>query len=284
MPLPRRSAPARLVLVTALASGGLACSDSSGPVDATRVPYGQTTFVVFVNPAVNDVNTAAVAAPDTLRRDSTEVAVVQGPSDVTDSVGVATLSPVAPGARTLSVARDSVSGEAAVSIAERELREVAVALTPDGAAVMATVPYAFGGRVVEVRPTTPVGEVNAALAQSNVIVFLRSGTYTGDLTFSGSNVTLYGEGRRGGTVTINGNVTVNGSGNRIRGARITGGLSIPANGFGMSLSRVDGALQRNGSGATLLLTPFCGGVTSPTTNVTALGNSGMSPIARSPGC
>jgi pectin methylesterase-like acyl-CoA thioesterase len=149
---------------------------------------------------------------------------------------------------------------------------------------MTTVQYAFDGRVVRVGPTTPVGEVNAALAESNVIVFLRSGLYVGNLTFSGSNVTLYGEGPRGGTVRINGSVTVNGSGNRIRGAHITGNLSVPANGFGMSLSRVDGAFQLNGSGARLLQNTFCGTVSSPTTNVTAFGNAGMAPLAQPPGC
>ena len=52
----------------------------------------------------------------------------------------------------------------------------------------------------------------------------------------------------------------------------------------MSLSRVDGALQLNGSGATLLQNTFCGTVSSPTTNVTALGNAGMAPIAKPADC
>lgn len=288
MPLSRRVPSPWAGLTAALALGALACSDAAGPVDATAVPYGQTTLVVFVNPAVNAINTVAVAAPDTLRRDSVTVAVLQGQSversDVTDGSGIATLSPVAAGTRMLAISRDSVRGQAPATVADRDLREVAVALGAGGAAAMASVQYAFGGRVVEVRPTTPIEQVNSALAGSNVIVFLRSGSYTGDLTFSGSNVTLYGEGPRGGTVTVNGNVTVNGSGNRIRGARITGRLGVPANGFGMSLSRVDGAFQLNGSGATLLQNSFCGTVTSPTSNVTALGNAGIAPIARPAGC
>ena len=288
MPLPHRLAGCRAVLPATLALGALACSDAAGPVDATTVPYGRTTLVVFANPAVNAINTVPVTAPDTLRRDSVTIAVLQGQSversAASDSSGVATLSPVAPGTRTLAVSRDSVRGQTNASIADRDLREVAVALGASGAAVMASVQYAFGGRVVEVTPTTPIAQVNSALAGSNVIVFLRSGSYTGDLTFSGSNVTLYGEGPRGGTVTVNGNVTVNGSGNRIRGAHITGRLGVPANGFGMSLSRVDGAFQLNGSGATLLQNSFCGTVTSPTSNVTALGNAGIAPVARSAGC
>jgi len=278
-----------LALATAAAGG---CGGGTGPVDATNVPYGQTTFVVVLNPAVNAINTLAVPTPDTARVGVTITVPQQGPSDVTDTTGVAALSPVLAGTRTLAFRRDSVESPTRVSIAaqalvpieSRELREVAVALTPDAAEVMTTIQYAFGGRVVEVTPRMPIGEVNKYLAESNVIVFLRGGTYTGNLTFSGSNVTLYGEGRRGGAVTIDGSVTVGGSGNRIRGARITGSLSVPANNFGMSLSRVDGAFQLNGSGAKLLQNVFCGTVTSPTSNVTALGNAGMAPLAKPAYC
>lgn len=259
------------------------CRDGTGPVDATTVPFGQTTFVVIMNPPVNTINTVAVPAPGTAR-DSVTTAVLQGPTDATDSTGVATLSPVQAGDRVLTFKRGSLEGQTAVSISDKDLRELAVALTSSGVGIMTNILYAFGGSVVEVTPSMAIGDVNKRLAESNVIVFLRGGTYTGDLTFSGSNVTLYGEGRRGGTVTINGNVTVGGSGNRIRGARITGSLGVPANGFGMSLSRVDGAFQLNGSGAKLLQNMFCGTVNSATSNVTALGNAGMSPVARPAAC
>src|SRR5918996_4740145 len=103
-----------LLPLGALALGTMSCGDS-GPVDPTSVPYGQTTFVVFVNPVVNDINTAATPTPDPLRRDSVTVAVVLGDSEVTDSTGVVALSPVAAGTRTLSARRDSVSGTASVS-------------------------------------------------------------------------------------------------------------------------------------------------------------------------
>lgn len=270
-------------VVSFLSAMVLSCGNSTGPVDATTVPYGQTTFVVVLNPLVNSINTVAVPTPDTVRV-GVSASVRLGPSDVTDSAGVATLSPVSAGDRTITFVRDSVSGDATVGIESKDLRELAVAFTPSGVGIMTNILYAFGGRVVEVTPRMPIGDVNKYLSESNVIVFLRGGTYTGNLTFSGSNVTLYGEGRRGGTVTINGSVTVGGSGNRIRGARITGALSVPANGFGMSLSRVDGQFQLNGSGANLLQNVFCGSVNSPTSNVTALGNAGMAPIPKPEFC
>jgi len=59
---------------------------------------------------------------------------------------------------------------------------------------------------------------------------------------------------------------------------------VSANAFGMSLSRVDGPFQLNGSGATPLTNVFCSSVDYPTTNVTALGNAGMVPIARPTVC
>ncbi len=127
--------------------------------------------------------------------------------------------------------------------------------------------------------------VNAVLARSNVIVFLRSGTYSGDLTFSGSNLTLFGEGPQGGTVTIDGNVTVNGSGNRIRGARILGDLSLIGSGAGITYSRVGGALAVSGSDAVLLNNVFCGAATISASGLLALGNAGLQPVpSPSGGC
>jgi hypothetical protein len=158
------------------------------------------------------------------------------------------------------------------------LREIAVALDGSGAGVMADVRYIFGGTVVDITPAMTIAQVNAELARSNLIVFLRAGTYTGDLSFSGSNVTLFGEGTQGGAVTINGNVTVSGSGNRLRGARITGNLSVPGSGAGISYSSVEGALLLDGSNAVLLNNAFCGSATVSGSGVLALGNAGLAPL------
>lgn len=278
-----QSTPSRRAILASAATILLACGDSTGPQEATTIPFGQTTFVAVVNPVINAINTQAVAQPDTARRNFT-VAVTGGPNDVTDTSGVAVLGPVAAGTRILTFARGSLTGELSARIDSSDLRELAVAVRPGSSALMAEIVYAFGGRVVEVTPSMPIVEVNQRLSESNVIVFLRGGTYTGNLTFSGSNVTLYGEGEQGGTVTIVGSVTVGGSGNRIRGARITQSLTVPGSGFGMSLSRVDGAFELSGSGGRLLQNVFCGSVATPGSNVTALGNAGMAPIARPAGC
>lgn len=273
----KRSGPRRAT-ATACLSAVLACGGSStGP---TEVTYGETTFLVVVNPVVNDDNAASVPAPGA-NQSGVTVSVAGGPSGTTNTNGVVVLRPIEPGARTVSVGGSDVS----LAIADKDLREVAMALAGGSASVMANVQYAFGGQVVEVTPGMSLAEVNAALAQSNTIVFFTAGTYTGDLQFSGSNVTLFGEGLTGGTVTINGNVTVPGSNNRIRGARITGTLSVPGSDVGISFSSVAGDVQLDGSDTVLLNNAFCGTVTIAGGNLTALGNAGMAPIpAPAAGC
>lgn len=265
--------------------GLAACGDSSptGPTAVAAIPYGQTTFAMLVNPVVNSINGAAGPEPGSARG-GVRVSVAEGPSGTTDDTGVVVLGPVAPGQKTLAVSGGSQSGQVSVGIAPQELRELAVALNPSGAAVMANVPYEFGGRVVEVTPTMPIAQVNTALADSSLIVFFRTGTYTGDLVVAGSRVTLYGEGPRGGTVVLNGNVIVRGSNSRIRGARISRRLDVPASGFGMSFSRIGGALNVSGSGAVLLNNAFCSTVTATGSNVTALGNAGAAPLPAPPDC
>lgn len=257
-----------------------ACGDDT--TDPTEVPFGVTTFVLLVNPIVNDDNDDATVPMPGTTRDDVSVSVAGGPSGTTDMNGVVVLGDVEPGAKTLSVG----GGQVSVSIADKDLREVAVALSGNTAQIMANILYAFGGNVVEISPSMSLTQVNAALAQSNSIVFFEAGTYTGDLTFSGSNVTLFGEGNQGGQVILDGDITVEGSDNRIRGARITGTLTVPGSDFGMSFSRVAGAFDLQGSNGTLLNNRFCGTATIGGSGTTLLGNAGLAPITPVPatGC
>lgn len=281
----RRSACSRIgqlawamPLAFALACGG------DGPTNPPDAVYGETTVVYLLNPVVNDVNEVVVPSPGTARS-GIQVTVTQGPSGTTGTNGDLALAPVPTGARPVSFTAGSATGQLSLDIAEGDLREIAVALDGTGAGTMADLRYIFGGTVVEITSTMTNAEVNAGLAGSNLIVFMRAGTYTGDLNFSGSNVTLFGEGSQGGSVTINGNVTVSGSGNRLRGARITGNLSVPGSGAGISYSRVDGALNVDGSNAVLLNNAFCGAAAVPGSGALALGNAGLAPVpASSGGC
>jgi hypothetical protein len=254
---------------------------ATGPTDTV---YGETTAVYMLNPAVNDVTGVAVPPPGTTQN-GVRVAITDGLSGTTGSTGDLVLAPVAAGIRTVSFTATEGSGQLELDIGEGDLREIAVALDATGAATMANVLYAFGGTVVEITPTMTNAEVNAALSGSNLIVFLRAGTYQGDLEFSGSSVTLFGEGPQGGSVIIDGNVTVSGSGNRIRGARITGDLSVPGSNAGISYSRVLGTLNFDGSNGILLNNAFCGTATVAGSGIRALGNAGLAPLpAPTAGC
>ncbi|MGH7554036.1 MAG: hypothetical protein ACREMQ_13520, partial [Longimicrobiales bacterium] len=234
-----------------------------------------------VNPVINDGNGVAMPLPG-FARSNIEISIPSGPSTATDQSGMALLRSVVPGPTLLTLSGGGSSGQLSIALEERDLREIAISLD-NGAREMASVLYAFGGQMVEVSPSMSAAEVNAELAKSNLMVFFRSGTYVGDLTFAGSNVTLFGEGPAGGEVTLAGNVTVTGSRNRMRGVRVTGNLSVSASDFGMSFSRVAGAFQLSGSGAVLLGNAFCGATTFTGSGARLLGNAGLSPIPRSAG-
>lgn len=263
---------AATVLLTLLACGG------DGPNEPPDVSFGQTTMVYILNPVINDANAVSVPAPGGARS-AVEVSVQDGPSGNTNASGELVLGPLTAGNMTVQFAGGSETGTLSLDIGEGDLREVAVALDGTAAEVMANLRYGFGGEVVEIEPATAASEVNAALGRSNVIVFLRSGTYSGDLIFSGSNVTLFGEGPQGGTVTIDGDITVNGSGNRLRGARILGNLSLMGSGAGVTYSSVGGALAITGSDAVLLNNALCGTTTISGSGLLALGNAGLQPLA-----
>jgi hypothetical protein len=264
------------LLISVVACGG------DGPTNPPDVVYGETTVVYVLNPVVNDVNAVAVPTPGTTRT-GVDIAVTGGPSGTTGAAGDLALAPVPTGPRAVDFTVGASAGQLSLDIAQGDLWEIAVALDGSGASSMADVRYIFGGTVVEITPTMTIAQVNAELARSNLIVFLRAGTYAGDLNFSGSSVTLFGEGTQGGSVVINGNVTVSGSGNRLRGARIMGNLSVPGSGAGLSYSRVEGTLTVDGSDAVLLNNAFCGTVAVTGSGASALGNAGLSPIPASNG-
>lgn len=269
----------RMISTAAAAALALTLSACGGdsPTGPTDVRLGETTFVFMVNPVVNDASQKSVPAPGS-EQSGVDVVVAGGPSGVTDSEGVEVLAPVEPGTRSVAFDDGSNSGTLSLEIADQDLREVAVALDGDGAAQMANVEYAFSGEVVVITPDMSVEDVNEALGESNIIVLVEGGTYTGNVDFSGSNVTLFGEGAEGGNVTIDGDVVVSGSQNRLRGVRVTGDLSVPGSDAGISFSSVVGSLTVDGSDARLLDNAFCGSIDIIGGGLLALGNAGMDPI------
>jgi hypothetical protein len=255
--------------------GLAACGDvDRDPID---VAFGETTIVAVLNPVVNDANEADVPIPGA-ERAGVLVASDDGPDDVTDLGGVAALTEVAAGSRTLTLSGDQIDAVLALEINDGDLREVAISADGEIASAMSVVVWAFGNDVVEITPDMSNAAVNEALAASGSVVFFAGGLYTGDLVFAGSDVTLFGEGPYGGSVILEGNVTIEGSGNRIRGAIITGDLDIPGSGVSVSFTRVDGQLTMAGSSGVLLYNDFCGPISIEGSGVTALDNTGMAPL------
>lgn len=253
--------------------GGCVCDPGPGP-DPTDIELGNTAVVVAVNPAINTINTASVPAPGS-QRSGVAVSLGAQRTATSSAAGIAVLGGLDAGTYPLNVGGGSVQ----VTVVDRELREMAVAQSGSTAAIMADVRYPFATmQVIEIDAGLPVAQVNAALNGSNRIVLVRGGTYTGNILFNGSNVTLFGEGAAGGRVTINGDVTVNGSNNRIRGARITGALAVDGSGFGLTFSKVAGALTVTGSDTVLLENSVCGTTTISGGNLTVLGNQGIAPL------
>ena len=270
----RSTSPALLVLLVA------ACGGSEGGIDPTDVRFGDTALVVVVNPVINEANRHQVPAPGSVRA-GVELRSDDGVSGTTGADGIAVLAPLSAGSRTITVSGGGVDGSFTVMMAAGALREVALAA--DGARVEPMLDLDYkSDRVVEITPAMTNAQVNDALRTSDRVVFLAGGVYAGDLDFSGSRVTLFGEGVLGGTVTLQGNVAMSGSDCRIRGARITGNLTIPASGTGLSFSRVDGTTTSTGSDSTLLANALCGAATITGSGSFVVGNAGAAPTTSCP--
>jgi hypothetical protein len=250
-----------------------ACDAPPSPLD---VKFGDTALVVVVNPVVNDANDRSLPSPGTTKADI-RITSDDGVDVRTDADGIAVLAPLTPGLRTISLSGSNVGGELQVNMIDGELREIAVAAEGSSAELMADIEYK-SDKVTEITPSTSIDDVNAALAVSDTVVFFRGGAYEGDIDFSGSKVTLFGEGVLGGAVELRGNVTVSGSDSRIRGTLITGDLSVPASGIGLSFSRVNGEVSSRGSDATFLQNELCGTETIDGSGSLVLGNAGLAPL------
>jgi hypothetical protein len=260
--------------------GGGAGGATDAGNDPTDVRFGDTALVVVVNPVVNDANSATIPTPG-MPRSGITLTTDDDVSSTTDASGIAVLGPLTPGMRTVSLSGSELTGSFAVMMTDGELREIALAAEDARAEIMVQVDYK-SDRVTEITPAMSNAAVNDTLAVSDTVIFFGGGTYQGDLDFSGSRVTLFGEGVLGGEVTLQGNVTVSGSDNRIRGTQITGNLTVPASGVGVSFSRVDGDTESDGSDATFLANALCGTVTLTGSDSIVLGNAGAAPLTDCP--
>jgi len=266
-----------LVLLSACGGSKGGSPDANDPTD---IPFGTTAIVVVVNPVVNDGNMGSVPAPGAIAAGVT-LTTDDNVTATTDATGIAVLAPVTAGTRTVTVSGAVDGGTFSVMVADGTLREVALAADTGRAELMVNVDYK-ADQVFEVGPTMSNAEVNSVLAVSDRVVLFRGGLYQGDLDFSGSRVTLFGEGVFGGRVVLEGNVSVTGSDSRIRGTQITGDLTIPASKVGLSFSRVDGTTTSQGSDGMLLANSLCGAETITGSGTIMVGNVGAPPLPACP--
>jgi len=270
----------RFVVCLATAFALAACGDDGGGGTPTDVAFGDTVVIVVVNPMVNDVNDKTMPVPGT-SQSGVVLTTDDGVEARTDSAGIAVLGPLTAGTRTVDVSGSGIDGSFSVTIADGELRELAIAADGTSVQVMVEIDYK-SDQLAEITPSMTNAQVNDALRVSDTVVFIHGGTYVGDLDFSGSKVTLFGEGLSGGEVVIDGNVTISGSDSRIRGAQITGDLTIPASGTGLSFSQVDGETDADGSDDVFLSNALCGAATITGSGAIALGNEGIAPADACP--
>jgi hypothetical protein len=268
------------LLASLLVCTFFSCSDSApDPNNPTDVRFGTTAIVVVVNPMVNDANKKAMPSPGTVRSGIT-LTTDDHVSATTGADGIAVLAPVTAGTRTITVSGAVNGGTFTVMVADKTLREVALATVPGRAELMVNVDYK-ADQAFQVSPAMTNAQVNDILAVSDRVVFFGGGLYQGNLDFAGSRVTLFGEGVLGGSVILDGNVTVTGSDSRIRGTTITGTLTVPASKVGLSFSQVQGGVTSQGSDGMFLANSLCGGQTITGSGSIVVGNVGAPP---SPAC
>lgn len=99
------------------------------------------------------------------------------------------------------------------------------------------------------KPDAALADIEARLAEDNVLVVLRSGTYKGNVTITGNGVLLFGELWTQRAVDVDGFITANGEEVRLRGLTITGDLASKGNNFGISFSVVKGRTTLMGTQA-----------------------------------
>lgn len=273
-----KSRESLFLLLLAACGGGESLPDAQNPTD---IAFGTTAIVVVVNPVINDGNLKSpLPMPGTIQSGVT-LTTDDNVTATTGADGIAILAPVTAGIRTITVSGAVTAGPFTVTVADKTLREVALAATPGSAQVMVNVDYK-ADQAVMVAPTMTNAQVNSAIAVSDRVVFFQGGRYAGDLDFGGSRVTLFGEGVLGGKVILEGNVTVTGSDSRIRGTQITGSLTIPASKVGLSFSHVAGAVSSQGSDGMFLANALCGTENVSGSGTTVVGNKGVAPMTACP--
>jgi hypothetical protein len=286
----RSSVLVPLVLALSVALGGCKGDDEDDGTDlgseAGDLPAGSTAIVVVLNPIPNDGHSVGLPSITGSAREGVAVNAEPGGEDVTDPTGIAVVGAEV-GNTALLLSDVETPPELALDVlAAGDVYDAAVAFDGAGAEYFELTPIRYpvgqGSGAVFIEPGTAISDIEAELAVDEVVVVLRPGVYTGDLTITGRGVLLFGEGFSENNVVIDGSVSALGEAVRLRGLTIAGNVTSAGNNFGMSFSEVRGDASITGNGGAFLRNVFCGQVSVPTDNAALLDNYGIAPLLALP--
>jgi len=246
--------------------------------DGADVEVGDTVIVAIINPVINDGHKGGTPAEHGADRNGITVDAEPGESAVSADNGLAIVD-VPAGNITLGVGPASIGHTVQ---AEGDVYDAPIAFNGTEASFFANTPIRYPvGRDFEkviFNPDDGLEDINAGLAEDDVIVVLSPGSYPGSIDIRGKGVLLFGQGWSENAVTIDGDLVANGEEIRLRGLTITGDLTSNGNNFGISFSVVHGRTTIKGNGGVFVRNVFCGDATVPSSNSTLLDNWGVAPL------
>jgi hypothetical protein len=246
-----------------------ACGED--PPNTNTPPFGAfgevTSVVIVVNPAINQGSSTTIA-PGPLRS-GVSIQGAELPPVLTDPTGLALIQNVPTGPVPLKFD----SGAITLTVQQpKELYDVVVSYTSSGVReVIPPVRYPIGGQLTVIAPG---GNIAAAAANDNTIVFLQPGNYPGNFELPARNVLIFGawSPTQGVLSIIEGDITVRGGDNRLRGVRVTGTLTSAANNFSAAFCDLAKATI-TGNGVSLIRNLFVAGqATVPSSNAVLVDN------------
>jgi len=196
--------------------------------------YGESTsIVVYVNPTVNAGTTGNIVMGT--QKQGVAISIENRPPVFTDEEGVAVLTDV-PVKENLAV---SIEGSVVYVDVITALDQYDVIVKyKDNVAVQVTDPirYKYNQHMAEV---SSLAELNQALRENNITVYLKQGVYDGDIELRGNHICLIGQWdpNTGFMSTVNGNVTVYGNNSCIFDLAVNGDLTVKGNSFEITYSK-----------------------------------------------
>ena len=251
------------------------CSKDDDPVINENLTPGGMNFglissaVVVVNPVINQGSSTTV--PTGATRSGVSVKVGAMPAVTSDATGLAVINDIPTGAQSLSFNNGNLPFDV---VNKGELYDMIVSYTNNVAYVVPVVRYPIGGTVTTLNPGD---NISAAAGIDNAIIFLKPGTYAGNVTVSGSNVLIFGswDALEGPKSIIDGNLVFNGGGGRIRGMQVNNTITVNANGFSAAFSNFYNA-DIKGNSIVLLRNRFTGpSVIVPSSSAVLVDNAGI---------